>query len=139
MLAGEYQHTLDAKGRVFLPAKFRGDLSGNLLVIKGLDNCLVLYNEEQWEFFVKKLETFGEMKMKKIKRYLLSSAFMTEQDSQGRIVIPQNLREYAGIEKGISFVGLNNCVEIWCPDNLRTEIESDDPGELRDMLTEIGF
>lgn len=139
MLAGEYKHTLDSKGRVFLPAKFREDLQGKLLIVKGLDSCLVLYTEEQWDIFIKKLEAFGEMKMKQLKRFLLASAVTTEQDCQGRIVLPQELREYAQIDKNLSFVGLNNCVEIWNSDNLVREIESDSTEEMKQILLDVGF
>lgn len=139
VLTGRYEHTVDSKGRVFVPAKFRGDLQGNLVIAKGLDTCIVLYNSEQWEAFIKKLEAYGEMQMKKIKRYFLASAFNTELDSQGRIVISQELRDYAQIEKEISFVGLNNCVEIWRPENFDEINDASDIEEMREMLKNVGF
>ncbi|MBR5527938.1 MAG: division/cell wall cluster transcriptional repressor MraZ [Clostridia bacterium] len=139
MLTGQYLHTLDAKGRVFVPAKFRADLQGELVIVRGLDDCLVLYNREQWEAFIKKLETYGEMQMKRIKRFILASAFNTELDSQGRIVISQELRSHAGIEKDISFVGLNNCVEIWRPDKFAEINDDSDIEEMKEMLKNVGF
>lgn len=139
MLTGQYLHTVDSKGRVFVPAKFRGDLQGSLVIVKGLDECIVLYNEAQWNAFIKKLEAYGDMQMKKIKRFILASAFNTELDSQGRIVISQELREHAGIEKEISFVGLNNCVEIWRPDKFREINDAADVEEMKEMLKNVGF
>lgn len=139
MLTGQYVHTVDSKGRVFVPAKFRSDLQGDLIIVKGLDPCIVLYNEEQWNAFIKKLEAYGEMQMKKIKRFILASAFNTELDSQGRIVISQELREHAGIEKEIAFVGLNNCVEIWQPDRFREVNDASDVDEMKEMLKNAGF
>ena len=139
LLTGQYQHTIDSKGRVFVPAKFRSDLQGDLVIVKGLDSCIVLYNEEQWNAFIKKLETYGEMQMKRIKRFILASAFNTELDSQGRIVIPEDLRKHAGIEKEIAFIGLNNCVEIWRPDRFSEINDESDVEEMKEMLKNAGF
>ncbi len=139
MLTGKYKHTVDSKGRVFIPAKFRADLQGDLIIVRGLDDCLVLYNKEQWEAFIKKLETYGEMQMKKIKRFILASAFNTELDTQGRIVISPELREHADIEKEIFFVGLNNCVEIWRPDKFEEINDESDIEEMKEMLKNVGF
>ena len=139
MLTGQYLHTVDSKGRVFVPAKFRSDLQGNLILVKGLDECIVLYNETQWNDFIKKLETYGEMQMKKIKRFILASAFNTELDSQGRIVLSPELRTHAGIEKEVSFVGLNNSVEIWRPDKFREINDTADIEEMTEMLKNVGF
>lgn len=139
MLTGQYLHTVDSKGRVFVPAKFRSDLQGNLILVKGLDECIVLYNETQWNDFIKKLETYGEMQMKKIKRFILASAFNTELDSQGRIVLSPELRTHASIEKEVSFVGLNNSVEIWRPDKFREINDTADIEEMKEMLKNVGF
>lgn len=139
MLTGQYLHTVDSKGRVFVPAKFRSDLQGNLILVKGLDECIVLYNETQWNDFIKKLETYGEMQMKKIKRFILASAFNTELDSQGRIVLSPELRTHAGIGKEVSFVGLNNSVEIWRPDKFREINDTADIEEMKEMLKNVGF
>lgn len=139
MLIGRYLHTVDSKGRVFVPAKFRSDLQGELVIVKGLDECIVLYNEAQWQAFIKKLEAYGDMKMKEIKRFFLESAFSTELDSQGRIAISQELREHAGIEKEIAFVGLNNCVEIWRPDKFRKVNDAVNVEEMKEMLKNVGF
>ena len=139
MLTGKYEHTVDAKGRVFVPAKFRADLQGDLIIVRGLDDCLVLYNKEQWDAFIKKLEAYGEMQMKKIKRFILASAFNTELDAQGRIVISSDLREYAGIKREIYFVGLNNCVEIWHPDKFNEISDESDVAEMKEMLKNVGF
>lgn len=139
MLIGQYQHTVDGKGRVFVPARFRADLQGELVVVRGLGEWAVLYNREQWEAFIKKLETYGEMQMKKIKRFILASAFSTELDSQGRIVIPEDLRTHAGIVKDITFVGLNNCVEIWSPERFAEMNDKADIDEMKEMLENVGF
>ena len=139
VLTGQYCHTVDSKGRVFVPAKFRSDLQGDLVIVKGLDDCIVLYNEEQWNAFIKKLEAYGEIQMKKIKRFILASAFNTELDSQGRIVISQALRDHAKIEKDIAFIGLNNCVEIWRPDIFNAINDDSDTEEMKEMLKNVGF
>lgn len=139
MLVGQYFHTVDSKGRVFVPAKFRPDLQGNLILVKGMEDCIALYNEEQWDVFVKKLEAYGEMQMKRIKCFILASAFNTELDSQGRIVISSELRQHAGIEKEVSFIGLNNCVEIWRPDKFKAYNDASDVEEMKEMLRNVGF
>jgi mraZ protein len=139
MLAGEFKHTIDAKGRVFLPAKFRDDLGSNILIVKGLDKCLVAYSEVEWKKFVTRLDALGEMQSKEIKRHLMKSSLPVELDSQGRISISQDLRDYAGIEKEISFLGMDSYVEIWNGGELVKETDSYDVDTMKDMLKKAGF
>ena len=139
MIICQYLHTVDNKSRVFVPAKFRSELQGELVVVQSMDKCLVLYNKEQWNAFIAKLEAFGDTKMKNIKRYILSSAFSTELDSQGRIVLCQGHREYAEIDKEVSFVGLNSYVEIWKPENFTETAEKFNLDEMKELLENVGF
>ncbi len=140
MLTGRYEHNVDAKGRVFVPAKFRADLQGELVIAKGIDaKCVVIYTKEQWNIVVGKIESHGEISMKSILRFLHASSFSTELDSQGRVVIPPELREFANIEKDISFIGLNYCVELWRPENFDAVNDEANVDEMMEMLKNVGF
>ena len=101
MLIGEYQHTIDAKGRMIVPAKFREDLGFTFIVTRGLDGCLYGYPLEQWELIQEKLRNLPQSKKdaRAFTRFMNSAAIEVEFDKQGRINISQTLREYAGLEK----------------------------------------
>ena len=114
MFMGTYDHSIDAKGRVIVPAKFREELGDSFVVTLGLDGCLFVYPQEDWEDFVKQLrELPGSKEARKLQRYFMAGAASCELDKQGRTLIPANLREKAGLEKDIVFVGVMGKVEIW--------------------------
>lgn len=115
MFLGDHQHTLDAKGRVSLPAKFRLDLTGKLVVAKGLDNCLYVYPAEEYSRFVSDLLTGSDFDPRKrqLRRFFTSGAVETELDSAGRVSLPANLRDYAGLTKEVAVTGNGNRIEIW--------------------------
>ena len=109
MFMGTYDHSIDAKGRVIVPAKFREELGDSFVVTLGLDGCLFVYPQEDWEDFVKQLrELPGSKEARKLQRYFMAGAASCELDKQGRTLIPANLREKAGLEKDIVFVGAKN-------------------------------
>ena len=109
---GEYQHNIDAKGRIIVPAKFRDGLGESFVITKGLDHCLCAYPMKEWEIFEEKLKLLPS-KAIKIVRFFTSGAADCEFDNQGRIMIPPNLREYAKLEKEIVSIGVVNKIEIW--------------------------
>ncbi|ADD02747.1 MraZ protein [Thermoanaerobacter mathranii subsp. mathranii str. A3] len=115
MLMGQYEHTIDAKGRVIIPAKFREELGEKFVLTKGLDNCLFVYSLEEWKNIEAKLKTLPLTKKdaRAFTRFFLAGAVECEIDKQGRILIPANLREYAKIEKDVIFIGVSTRVEIW--------------------------
>jgi MraZ protein len=115
MFLGDHQHTLDAKGRVSLPAKFRAEMTGRLVVAKGLDECLYVYPTEEYQRFVADLLTGSDFDPRKrqLRRFFTSGAVETELDSAGRVSLPANLREYAGLTKEIAVTGNGNRIEIW--------------------------
>lgn len=115
MLMGQYEHTIDAKGRVIIPAKFRGELGDRFVLTKGLDNCLFVYSLEEWKNIEAKLKTLPLTKKdaRAFTRFFLAGAVECEIDKQGRILIPANLREHAKIEKDVIFIGVSTRVEIW--------------------------
>ncbi len=115
MFIGEYQHNIDAKGRVAVPAKFRNKLSGGAIVTRGIDRCLFLFSIEEWERLAAKIIAlpFTTASARAFSRLMLAGASDCEIDSQGRILIPDYLRKYAGFEKEIIIAGLYNRAEIW--------------------------
>jgi MraZ protein len=115
MFMGEFQHSLDDKGRLIVPAKFREDLGEKFIVTRGLDNCLFVYPRTQWKILedkIKELPT-SHADTRAFVRLFFSGAVEAELDKQGRIVIPQHLREHARIERDVYVIGVSTKVEIW--------------------------
>lgn len=115
MFLGEYQHTLDAKGRVSLPAKFRTETTDRLVVSKGLDGCLWVFPADRYEEFASNLLSKDDFKKtsRKVQRYFMAGAAEVEIDSAGRISVPSVLREFAGLEKELAVIGAGHRIEIW--------------------------
>ncbi|MGI6751344.1 MAG: division/cell wall cluster transcriptional repressor MraZ [Anaerovoracaceae bacterium] len=113
MLIGEYQNSIDAKGRVIIPAKYREDLGFRLIITKGIENCLYIYSMEEWERFEDKLQQLPIAESRSVVRYFFASAVECEIDKQGRITIPLHLRDHARIEKDLVTIGARNRVEVW--------------------------
>ena len=113
MLIGEYQHTIDAKNRVIVPAKFREDLGSLFYITKGLDGCLFVLSRKGWEQLQAKIDAMPLSKSRGLQRFFFAGAAEAEPDKQGRILIPQNLREYAELEKDVTFIGTSTRAEIW--------------------------
>ncbi len=119
MFTGEYQHTLDGKGRVIIPSKLRDGLGDRFVITRGLDQCLFVYPNSEWVRLEQKLKQlpFTKSDSRAFTRLFFSGAMEVEADKQGRILIPNNLREYAGIEKEVMFIGVSNRVEVWSEDS----------------------
>ncbi len=119
MFLGEYSHSIDTKGRVIVPAKIRENLSDSFVVTKGLDNCLFLYNIEDWNILSEKIKALPvtDKSVRQFVRFFFGGAMELELDSQGRILIPNNLRDFAGFKKDILTIGVSNRVEIWSKEN----------------------
>jgi MraZ protein len=116
---GEYLHTLDSKGRVALPVKFRESLGPRFIVARGLDKCLFVYPSDEWAQVMDKLKTIpiNQKDSRNFTRYFLSGATEAEPDKQGRVNLPQNLREYAGLIKDVFILGVGSRIEIWDKDS----------------------
>lgn len=143
MLLGEYNNKLDEKGRVSVPAKFRDDLGPSFIVTKGLDNCLFAYSKEEWATFEAKLKALPltNPNARNFIRFFFAGATECETDKQGRINIPQNLREYAGLKKEVYVVGVSTRVEIWDKekwDNYTNE-ENMDVNEIAIQMSNLGI
>lgn len=115
---GEYQHTVDPKGRLIVPAKFREGLGEKFVATKGLDNCLFVYPPDEWQALEQKLKSlpFTRADARSFVRFFFSGATECEIDKQGRILIPANLREYAKLDKEVVLLGVSSRVEIWSRD-----------------------
>ena len=111
-LMGTYEHTMDAKGRMAFPTKLREQLGVSFIVTIGQDGCLYVYSNEEWDIFTEKLGTLTGERAKAAKMFIIN-ACIVEPDKQGRILIPQNLRDYASLDHDITVLGVTNHAEIW--------------------------
>ena len=139
MLIGEYFPSLDSKGRVNFPSRLREDLGESFIITKGLDNCLFVYKNSDWNELSEKTKQLPTSKARKIQRFLFAGACEVTPDKQGRISIPQNLREYADLKEEIAIVGVSVRAEIW---NLRRWNESNEEltsESVAEAMDELGF
>lgn len=115
MFLGEYLHTLDAKKRISLPVKFRKEVGKTIVVTRGLDNCLFVYSLKDWQKILKKLEnlSIAQSDQRGFNRFLLSGAVEVGVDSVGRILIPDFLKDFAGLKSRVVVAGVNDRIEIW--------------------------
>ena len=143
MLMGEYNHTIDAKGRLIVPAKFREVLGDEFVVTKGLDNCLFVYPNDEWQKFEEKLQTLPltNKNARQFTRFFLAGAADVELDKQGRILIPSVLREFASLQKDVVFVGVGSRIEIWSKESWNDSISNydDNMDEVAANMESLGF
>ena len=138
-MTGTYEHSIEAKGRLFIPAKLREELGVTFYLAMGVDECLAIYPQETWNRFTEKFASLP-MSQSAAMRPLFANASKCELDSQGRIVIPQKLRKYAGLEKDAVIIGVNDRAEIWSAEtwNAREEEEMT-PEKMKACLAALGF
>ena len=142
MFIGEYNHNLDTKGRMAIPAKFRNLLKKGAVVTKGLDICLFLYPKEKWEEMAQKFAELpiSQSKARAFARHLLAGAVQVEFDNQGRITLPDYLRQFAGLKKKVIVAGLYDRLEIWDETNwnkYKKDAEKDS-SNIAEALGEMG-
>ena len=137
-VTGTYEHSIDAKGRLFIPARLREELGVTFYLAMGIDACLAVYPQTTWDRFREKFESLP-MSQSKVMRPLFANAVKCELDSQGRIVIPQNLRKYAGLEKDTVIIGVNDRAEIWSAEKWRAQEEEMTPEKMSACMEALGF
>ena len=142
MLIGEYSHTMDAKGRLILPSKFRSELGERFIVTKGFDGCLYGYSIEEWKNIEEKIKTLPLVTGKDARnftRFFFSSAIECEIDSQGRILISQNLREFAYLKKEVVIIGVSSRIEIWSKEKWNDYNDAQDTEDIAEKMSFLGI
>lgn len=142
MFIGEYQHNIDEKGRMAIPVKFRADLSKGAVVTRGLDRCLFVYTMDAWNALAQKLTALplSQSKSRAFARLMLAGAMDVELDKQGRIILPEYLREYAHVKKGVVVAGVYDRLEIWdeAAWSAYKETTEKESNEIAESLSELG-
>ena len=142
MFMGEYNHTIDAKGRLIIPSRFRELLGEEFVLTKGLDGCLSIYPMDEWEAFEMKLRALPltNKNARTFSRFFVAGAAMCELDKQGRILLPPVLREYANLTKDVVLVGVLSRVEIWDKDRWQENTyDEDEMDEIAEHMADLGF
>lgn len=142
MFIGEYQHIIDEKGRISVPAKFRVALKEGAIVTRGLDACLFLYTKEEWDKMAARVAglPLSQANSRAFSRLMLAGAMEAEPDKQGRIGVPEYLREYAKIKKNVVIAGVGNRLEFWDKGEWEAYKQSAERGsaEIAEQLGELG-
>ena len=138
---GEYNHTIDAKGRLIIPSKYRETLGNEFVVTKGLDGCLFVYDNAEWAAFEEKLKSLPltNKDARRFVRFFLAGATLAEVDKQGRILVPGTLREFAELEKEVVLVGVGSRVEIWSKERWEDASSYDDVEDIAEHMAELGL
>lgn len=140
---GEYSHSIDAKGRVILPADFRTELGDTFIITKGLDNCLFLYTTAEWENLSQKLKQLplAKAEARAFVRFFFSGARQLECDRQGRFLIPANLRAHAKLQKEVVLIGISSRIEVWSKEEWLRYNEEINPSvsSIAETLVDLGI
>lgn len=143
MFLGEYEHSLDQKGRLAIPVKFRSALSDGAIVARGLDGCLTLYPKREWQVLAEKIAALPltDSNARMFARFILSGASDVEADKQGRIILPAYLRQYADLDATVVVAGLYNRIEIWNHKTWKalSDARAHDSGSIADQLSNLGI
>ena len=141
MFMGEYNHTIDAKGRLIIPSKFREALGDVFVVTKGLDGCLFVYDNAEWNAFEEKLKSLPltNKDARQVVRFFLAGAAEVEVDKQGRILVPNVLREFADLSKDVVLIGVASRIEIWSKERFEGMATYEDMEEIAEHMAELGL
>ena len=137
MARGEYAHNIDSKGRLFIPSKFREELGSSFIITKGVNQCLAVYSEREWDLFERKINELPTKTARPLQLYFIAASQDLEIDAQGRVLIPQKLREFAGLKKQVVVAGMLDHVEVWDADKWD---EATNSGQsILDVMEEAGI
>lgn len=141
MFMGRYNHTIDPKGRLSIPSKYREILGEEFVVSKGMDGCLFVYANEDWNEFEKKLTSLPliNKEARSFARFFLAGAATVEVDKQGRILLPANLRDFAGLDKDVVLVGVGSRIEIWSKDKWEAVSADDNMDDITAAMEGLGL
>ena len=141
MFMGEYNHTVDTKGRLIIPTDFREGLGAKFVVTKGFDGCLFAYPQDAWEKFEEKLEALPLVRKeaRTLVRFFVSGARTCELDKQGRILLPATLREFAGLDKDVVLAGMLNRIESWSKAKWTENNAYGDMDDIAEQMTDLGL
>ena len=141
MFMGEYNHTIDAKGRLIIPSKFRETGGDTFVVTKGLDGCLFVYDNVEWNVFEEKLKSLPitNKDARAFARFFLAGAAEVEVDKQGRILIPNVLRDFAELNKDVVLIGVASRIEIWSKERFEGMATYEDMDEIAEHMADLGL
>ncbi len=141
MFFGQHFHSIDKKGRVFVPAKYRDELGEEFMLSRSPDGkrCLCVYPMEEWDIIDKKLKSLPAVQAGKLLRFIYSGAERLSCDSQGRVLIPQNLRDYADLQGDTAIIGMSSKLEIWNSEQFKTEEAEETPESIAELAQMLGF
>lgn len=141
MLFGGFDHKIDKKGRVFIPSAFREELGESFIICRGIygKRCLCIYSAEQWKKLVEKIGTLPAARSSTVKRFLYDGAFNVEYDSQGRILVPPTLREYAQFHSEVHIIGMDSNLEIWDSELWKEESSNNTLESVSSVMEELDF
>ena len=141
MLIGEFEHSLDAKGRLIMPSKFREDIGDKFIVTKGLDGCLFGFSLVEWKNFEEKLRSLpiSNKDARDFSRFFFAGAIECEIDKQGRFLVSSNLRNFANFKKDVVIIGMNSRIEIWSKDRWNGEDNSISADEIASKMEMLGI
>jgi len=139
MLIGQYEHTIDAKKRLALPAKFRGELGDKIIITRGIEGCLAVYTEAEWKIMSDKISTLtiSQAEARSFTRMILAGAMEVSLDKLGRILVPDYLKNYAGLKKNVVICGLSNRLEIWDSEKWETYKQEAEKG-VDEIVSKLG-
>ena len=139
MLIGQYEHTIDAKKRLALPAKFRGELGDKIIITRGIEGCLAVYTETEWKIMSDKLATLtiSQAEARSFTRLILAGAMEVTLDKLGRILVPDYLKDYAGLKKNVVVCGLSNRLEVWDSEKWETYKKEAEKG-VDEIVSKLG-
>lgn len=141
MFMGEHSHTIDAKGRLIIPARFREELGDQFVITQGMDHCLTIYPMAEWEKFLAQLNQLplANKETRIFRRFFTAKATMCELDKQGRILVPTGLRDYAGLDKDVVLTGNISNIEVWSKDRWDDIGAYDDMDAIAEKMQDMGI
>ena len=140
MLYGRYEHTVDAKNRMFVPAKFKEALGGSFKVTyNDFNKCILVYSDEEWSKYEEKISKLPTLQFEDFIRSVYSNTVDVQVDSQGRIVIPQFLKEKVSIQKNVLVLGVGSHIEIWAQEEYAEKQKNVDMDKIKGLMMELGF